>query len=73
GVDDKASSIDIDETGNIYVTGSTISSGTDTDYGTVKYSPAGDVLWSILYENIVSVDDNAVMVKADNNGNVYVT
>ncbi|MBE2226718.1 MAG: SBBP repeat-containing protein [Ignavibacteria bacterium] len=73
GVDDKASSIDIDETGNIYVTGSTISSGTDTDYGTVKYSPAGDMLWSILYENIVSVDDNAVMVKADNNGNVYVT
>jgi len=73
GVDDKASSIDIDEAGNIYVTGSTISSGTDTDYGTVKYSPAGDVLWSILYENIVSVDDNAVMVKADNNGNVYVT
>jgi hypothetical protein len=73
GVDDKASSIDIDGTGNIYVTGSTISSGSDFDYGTVKYSPSGDMLWSVLYENIVAVDDNAVMVKADNNGNVYVT
>lgn len=73
GVDDKASSIDIDGSGNIYVTGSTISSGSDFDFGTVKYSPAGDVQWTILYENIVAVDDNAVMVKADNNGNVYVT
>jgi len=73
GVDDKASSIDIDASGNIYVTGSTISSGSDFDYGTVKYSPSGDMLWSVLYENIVAVDDNAVMVKADNNGNVYVT
>lgn len=73
GADDKASSIDIDGSGNIYVTGSTISSGSDFDFGTVKYSPAGDVQWTILYENIVAVDDNAVMVKADNNGNVYVT
>ncbi len=73
GVDDKASSIDIDQTGNIYVTGSTISSGSDFDFGTVKYSSSGEVLWSILYENILAVDDKAVMVKADNNGNVYVT
>lgn len=73
GVDDKASSIDIDGSGNIYVTGSTISSGSDFDFGTVKYSPAGDVLWSIIYESALSVNDNAVMVKADNNGNVYVT
>lgn len=73
GVDDKASSIDIDQSGNIYVTGSTISSGSDFDFGTVKYSPSGEVLWSILYENILAVDDKAVMVKADNNGNVYVT
>ena len=73
GVDDKAASIDIDQTGNIYVTGSTISSGSDFDCGTVKYSPSGEVLWSILYENILGVDDKAVMVKADNNGNVYIT
>ncbi|MBL8016463.1 MAG: SBBP repeat-containing protein [Ignavibacteria bacterium] len=73
GVDDKASSIDIDETGNVYVTGATISSGSDTDFGTVKYSPSGDVLWSVLYESSLSGSDNARMVKADKNGNVYVT
>ncbi len=73
GVDDKASSIDIDETGNVYVTGATISSGSDTDFGTVKYSPSGDVLWSVLYESSLSGSDNARMVKADRNGNVYVT
>ncbi|HMT11138.1 MAG TPA: SBBP repeat-containing protein [Ignavibacteria bacterium] len=73
GVDDKASSIDIDESGNVYVTGATISSGSDTDFGTLKYSPSGDVLWSILYESNLSGSDNARMVKADKNGNVYVT
>ena len=73
GVDDKASSIDIDQTGNIYVTGSTISSGSDADFGTLKYSPTGDLLWSVLYESSLSGSDNAVMVKADKNGNVYVT
>lgn len=73
GVDDKASSIDIDQTGNIYVTGTTISSGSDVDYGTIKYSPTGDVLWSILYESSLSGNDNAVMVKCGTNGNVYVT
>jgi hypothetical protein len=73
GVDDKASSIDIDGTGNIYVTGTTISSGNDVDYGTIKYSPAGDVLWSVLYESALSGNDNAVMVKCGSSGNVYVT
>ncbi len=73
GVDDKATSIDIDQTGNIYVTGTTISGGSDVDYGTVKYSPSGDELWSVLYESSLSGNDNAVMVKADINGNVYVT
>lgn len=73
GVDDKASSIDIDQTGNIYVTGSTVSGGSDFDYGTVKYSPTGEVLWSALYASSLSGSDNAVMVKADINGNVYVT
>jgi hypothetical protein len=72
GVDDKASSIDIDRAGNIYVTGSTISSGSDADFGTIKYSPSGDVLWSILYESSLSGNDIAVVVNADDNGNVYV-
>jgi len=73
GADDKASSIDIDVTGNIYVTGSAVNSGSDFDFGTVKYSPSGDVLWSALYESSLSGNDNAVMIKADNNGNVYIT
>ncbi|NOS84824.1 MAG: T9SS type A sorting domain-containing protein [Ignavibacteria bacterium] len=73
GVNDKASSIDIDQTGNIYVTGTTISGGSDVDYGTIKYSPSGDVLWSVLYESSLSGNDNAVMVKCDINGNVFVT
>lgn len=73
GMDDKASYIDIDETGNVYVTGSTISSGSDFDFGTIKYSSSGEVLWTALYESNLSGSDNAVMVRADNSGNVYVT
>lgn len=73
GANDKASSIDIDLSGNIYVTGSSVTSGSDFDYATIKYSPAGNVLWSVLYESSLSGNDDALMVKTDNNGNVYVT
>lgn len=73
GMDDKASSIDIDAQGNIYVTGSTVSSGSDFDYGTIKYSPSGVVLWDVLYESNFSGNDNAVMVKCNDDGSVIVS
>lgn len=72
GMDDIAASIDIDSSGNIYVTGSAISSGSDFDFGTAKYSASGSVIWSVLYEGALSADDRAVMVKADNAGNIYI-
>ncbi len=72
GEDDVAASIDIDGSGNIYVTGSVKTSGSDFDFGTVKYSSAGSVIWSVIYEGILSADDRAVKVKTDNAGNVYV-
>ncbi len=72
GMDDVAASIDIDSSGNIYVTGSVISGGSDFDFGTVKYSNSGSVIWSVLYEGSLSSDDRAVMVKTDNAGNVYI-
>jgi uncharacterized delta-60 repeat protein len=73
GADDKASSLDVDNAGNIYVTGSSVSSGSDPDYATIKYSNSGQVLWSIMYESSISGADNPAAVHADNDGNIYVT
>lgn len=72
GANDKASSIDIDAAGNIYVTGTVVKSGSDLDYATLKYSPTGVRLWDITYESSLNGIDNATAVKVDN-GNIYVT
>lgn len=66
--DDKASSVAIDKAGNIYVTG--ISNG---DFGTVKYSPQGELLWDAKYNGPASGNDAANNICVDDEGNVYVT
>ncbi len=73
GVDDKAAAIDIDKYGSIYVTGTSVNSGSDPDYATIKYSSAGVEQWVMLYESSLSGTDNAKKIKVDDNGNVYVT
>ena len=40
----KASSIALDHSGNIYVTGESGGNGTVSDFATIKYNPAGDSL-----------------------------
>ncbi len=67
-----AESITLDETGNVYVTGSSLGSRS-MDYATVKYNPSGIQQWVARYNGPGNSDDYANAVAVDGTGDVYVT
>ena len=69
---DFAGEIAIDGAAYIYVTGSSDGSGTNGDYGTVKYDSAGVEQWVARYCPSAA-DDWATASAFDSEGNVYVT
>ena len=73
GYGDMASDIALDSNGNVYVTGTSLTSGTGCDYATVKYNPSGVEQWVMRYNGTGSDFDFAESIVADNVGNVYVT
>jgi len=70
---DYASAIAVDGSGNVYVTGYSVGSGTSWDYATLKYDPAGNQLWVKTYNDPGNSDDYACAMVVDGSGNVYVT
>jgi hypothetical protein len=62
-----------DNSGNIYITGSTTGAGTSLDYCTIKYNSAGVQQWSAVYNGPGNNDDNSYSIAVDNAGNVYIT
>jgi len=71
--DDEANSITIDNSGNLYVTGASIGSGTWYDYCTIKYNSSGVQQWIARYNGQGNDDDVAYSIAVDGSGNVYVT
>ncbi|MDO1451601.1 SBBP repeat-containing protein [Rhodocytophaga aerolata] len=74
---DQATSIAIDGSGNIYVTGSAYGANSSTiseDFGTIKYAPDGTELWVQRYHNQFSdgSNDKATGIAIDVQGEVYV-
>jgi len=72
GIDD-ARAIAVDDSGNVYVTGSSYGSGISDDYATLKYDPAGNQLWVQRYNGPGNDYDGATSIAVDGSGNVYVT
>ncbi len=70
---DEARSLALDGSGNVYVTGYSIGSGTSGDYATIKYAPNGDTLWVRRYNGPSNNLDYAYALALDGSGNVYVT
>lgn len=69
-----ASSMGVDASGNLFVTGSLGSpESRSTDYVTSKYSGAGVLLWTSRYNGPSSSQDFAKALAVDAGGNVYVT
>jgi len=68
---DKATDLALDANGNVFITGSSETSATRSDYATIKYSPDGVQLWAQRYD--AGDDDDANALVLDPNGDVYVT
>jgi hypothetical protein len=73
GTEDKAYAIAVDDSGNVYVTGTSAGSGTSDDYATVRYYPGGDTAWIRRYNGSGNGPDQACAIAVDDSQNVYVT
>jgi len=70
---DEAYTIAVDDSGYVYVTGWSYSSGTHYDYATIKYYPNGDTAWARTYNGPGDHQDQAFAIAVDDSGNAYVT
>jgi len=72
GSHDYAWAIALDGSGNVYLTGESIGSGTASDYATIKYDASGQEQWVARYNSSRTGDDYARAIALDGSGNVYV-
>ena len=72
-LDDVASGIEIDGSGNVYVTGYTTSSTQLKNMMTVKYNSSGVQQWNVTYNDALNGDDEANAIVLDASNNVYIT
>jgi hypothetical protein len=70
---DKAHALVVDDSGYVYVTGSSYGAGIFYDYATIKYHPDGDTVWVRRYNGSANGSDDAQAVAVDGSGHVYVT
>lgn len=66
-------SIALDNSGNVYVTGYSYGIGTEYDYATVNYNSSGIQQWVSRYNGSNDSTDISNSIAVDNTGNVYVT
>lgn len=70
---DAAYAMAIDGSGNVYVTGVSVGSGTGADYATIKYDSSGQQQWVARYNGPANGDDFAYAIAIDSSGNLHVT
>jgi uncharacterized delta-60 repeat protein len=69
---DQPYDIAVDNSGNVYVTGGSIGTGSGRDYLTIKYNSSGLQQWEQRYNGPGNDYDESFSVSVDNSGNVYV-
>ncbi|MEO8209231.1 MAG: SBBP repeat-containing protein, partial [bacterium] len=70
---DFASSVVLDNTGNIYITGKSTGNGSLEDIATIKYNPAGSQVWASRYNGAANNSDEASSIAFDKSGNIIVS
>jgi len=71
--DDRSNAIVLDDSGNVYVTGSSTGIGTYGDFFTIKYNSSGDTIWTRSWDSDFHQGDGAQDIELDPFGNIYVT
>lgn len=66
-------SMAVDNSGNVYVAGSSPGIGTLNDFATIKYNSLGVERWTARYNGPQNSNDEARSIALDDSGNVYVT
>jgi len=69
---DEAKAITVDASNNVYVTGKSLNAVNGYDIVTLKYSTAGAVLWTAVYNGSGNANDEATDILHDGT-NIYVT
>jgi len=74
---DVATALDIDASGNVFVTGKStgpsIITATDSNFATIKYNSAGIQQWVTIYEGPNYSSDVSRAIVVDHSGNIVVT
>jgi uncharacterized delta-60 repeat protein len=70
---DEARAIDIDASGNVYVTGYSAGPSNNYDIVTIKYNAAGAQQWATQFNGTANGFDEGYDIAVDGSGNVYVT
>ncbi len=71
GTDDIANAIACDLSGNVYVTGQSLSERDPEDCVTIKYDPDGGIVWEARYEGPAGGTDRPHAIAVDASGCVY--
>src|SRR4030067_877100 len=70
---DESKALVVDDSGNVYVTGRSLGSGSLDNFATLKYNSNGDTLWTRSYNGLGNGIDVATSIAVDSSGNVYAT
>src|SRR6185436_17042242 len=69
----QATAIKVTADGNIIVAGTSFNADGNADYLAIKYSPAGDVLWTVRYDSPGGGNDVFRAMAFDPAGNLFLT
>lgn len=70
---DYVKGIQVDDSGNVYVTGPGYATGSGDDFVTEKISPVGAQIWIARYDGTLHLTDSPVAIVVDKQGGVYVS
>jgi uncharacterized delta-60 repeat protein len=70
---DEVSAAELDNSGNVYITGTSVGVNSHYDYLTIKYNPNGDMAWVGRYNGPGNGNDYAQDLVLNAAGNIYVT